>query len=220
MQIMTSLLNNSPSGEMTEKNLLLLAKTFFPNAAWSGQKRFYYDPSNKRRFYKVDCFSETLKTVWEYEGPDHYNNVWKLKRDSERKEYFENLGYTFLRWPYYLQLTMDVAKHFFNENFTNERFKEAFTQIYKVKNPEFILSPGFHTTKNTPANYVPNGTRRFFSELESLPETVERQVAETLRRYISAVEDPYLVIGEEDEYQSLIKKDFLTEDNCVYFARR
>ena len=212
--------NNSPTGEMTEKNLLFLAKTFFPDDYWIGQKRFYYDPSNKRRFYKVDCFSETRKTIWEYEGPDHYNNVWKLKRDKERKEYFENLGYTFLRWPYYLQLTMDVARHFFEQSFTIEKFEKAFKHIYKVESPDLILSPGFHTTKNTPANYVSKGTRRFFSELTKLPPSVERQVAETLRRYISAVEDPYLIIGEENDYKALIKKEFLAIDNCVYFSRK
>ncbi len=217
---MKSVPNNSPTGEMTEKNLLFLAKTFFPNDDWIGQKRFYYDPSNKRRFYKVDCCSETKKTVWEYEGPDHYNNVWKLKRDNERKEYFENLGYTFLRWPYYLQLTKDVATYFFDSSFTIEKFQKAFKQIYKVESPNLILSPGFHTTKNTPANYVSDGTRRFFSELKKLPPSVERQVAETLRRYISAVDDPYLIIGEEDEYDTLLNKEFLLKDDCVYFSRK
>ena len=49
---------------------------------------------------------------------------------------------------------------------------------------------------------------------------MERQVAETLRRYISAVEDPYLIIGEENDYKALIKKEFLAIDNCVYFSRK
>ena len=55
--------------------------------------------------------------------------------------------------------------------------------------------PGLHTSKNTPANYVPRGVRRFFQELGSLPSSVTTQVAESLRRYIADVDDKYLVIG-------------------------
>ena len=93
-----------PKGEMTEKNLLITAKIFWPNGEWGSQKRFAYDPKNKRKYYMVDCYSDKMKIIWEYEGPDHYENVWKLKRDEERAEYFTNLGYKFLRWPYWLQL--------------------------------------------------------------------------------------------------------------------
>ena len=38
---------------------------------------------NKRKYYMVDCYSDKMKIIWEYEGPDHYENVWKLKRDEE-----------------------------------------------------------------------------------------------------------------------------------------
>ena len=33
-----------PTGEMTEKNLLITAKIFWPNGEWGSQKRFAYDP--------------------------------------------------------------------------------------------------------------------------------------------------------------------------------
>ena len=69
-----------PTGEMTEMNLLVVARIFWPHGAWESQKRFYYDPDNRRKFYKVDCYSDTMKIIWEYEGPDHYEDVWKLKR--------------------------------------------------------------------------------------------------------------------------------------------
>ena len=71
----------------------------------------------------VDCYSDKMKIIWEYEGPDHYENVWKLKRDEERAEYFTNLGYKFLRWPYWLQLTKDVAKHYFGNDYSEKIFK-------------------------------------------------------------------------------------------------
>ena len=110
-----------PTGEMTEMNLLVVARIFWPNGAWESQQRFYYDPDNRRKFYKVDCCSDTMKIIWEYEGPDHYEDVWKLKRDSERQSFFEDAGYQFLRWPYYLQLTKDVAIHFFGDAYSEKK---------------------------------------------------------------------------------------------------
>ena len=104
--------------EMSESNLLLLCQIFHPNSKWESQRRFYYDQENKRKFYAVDVYSEDKRIVWEYEGPNHYNDVWKVKRDNERKEYFEREGFSFRRWPYYCQLTKDIAKHFFNNDFT------------------------------------------------------------------------------------------------------
>ena len=79
-----------PEGEMTEK-IFNNNQNIWPNGDWGSQKRFYYDPNNKRRFYKVDCFSDKMKIIWEYEGPDHYENVWKLRRDEERAQYFKSL---------------------------------------------------------------------------------------------------------------------------------
>lgn len=60
----------APSGEMTEKKLVEVLKIFSPNGNWEVQKRFSYDPENKRKFYRVDAISET-KIVWEYDGPNH-----------------------------------------------------------------------------------------------------------------------------------------------------
>ena len=109
-------MQNAPKGEMNEKNLLETLKIFLPSEDWTTQKRFKYDPDNKRKFYQVDAVSISKNIIWEYEGPDHYENVWKLKRDNERKKFFENLGFKFYRWPYFVQLTKDIAKYYFKSN--------------------------------------------------------------------------------------------------------
>jgi hypothetical protein len=70
-----------PIEEMMETNLLKTLQIFWPHGNWGSQKRFYYDPNNKRRFYKVGCYSENMKMIWEYDDPDHYEDVWKIKRD-------------------------------------------------------------------------------------------------------------------------------------------
>lgn len=209
-----------PKGEMTEKNLLITAKIFWPNGEWGSQKRFAYDPSNKRKYYMVDCFSDKMKIIWEYEGPDHYENVWKLKRDEERAEYFINLGYKFLRWPYWLQLTKDVAKHYFGDDFSEKKYLRAIKEVYKVDKPEFVLSPGLHESKNTPANYVANGVRRFMKELDELPKSAKAQLAEGLRRYIEAVDDKYLVIGEQESFMKLLQTPISEEDLKIHYYRK
>lgn len=208
-----------PTGEMTEKNLLITAKIFWPNGEWGSQKRFAYDPSNKRKYYMVDCYSDKMKIIWEYEGPDHYENVWKLKRDEERAEYFTNLGYKFLRWPYWLQLTKDVAKHYFGNDYSEKKYLKAIKEVYKVDKPEFVLSPGLHESKNTPANYVANGVRRFMKELDELPKSAKAQLAEGLRRYIKAVDDKYLVIGEQESFVKLLQTPISEEDLKIHYYR-
>ena len=120
----------TPKGEMTEKNLFKTAKIFWPKGEWETQVRYYYDPSNRRKFYLVDCCSKLKKIVFEYEGPQHYENVWKLKRDEEREAYFTGIGYKFFRWPYYCQLTRDVAKYYFANDYSEEKYLQA--RDYKI----------------------------------------------------------------------------------------
>ena len=150
----------------------------------------------------------------------HYENVWKLKRDEERAQYFENIGYKFLRWPYWLQLTKDVAKYYFEKSYTEDKYLEAIKKIYKVDKPEFVLSPGLHESKNTPANYVANGVRRFMKELDELPRSAKAQLAEGLRRYIEDVGDKYLVIGEQESFQELLKTSTTKDDLKIYYYRK
>ena len=208
-----------PAGEMSENNLLAICKIFWPNHTWENQKRFYYDPSNKRKYYQVDCCSISRKLVWEYEGPDHYEDVWKLRRDEERSQYFLESSYTFLRWPYYLQLTNDVAHHFFGNSYSNKKYRRAIEAVYRVSNSRQILAPGFHTTKRTPANYVSRGVSRFLSELDQLPSSVKSQVAETLRRYVRDIDDRYLVIGDTPELLKLLDVPCDVNKLDIFFAR-
>ena len=209
-----------PKGEMTEKNLFKTAKIFWPKGEWETQVRYYYDPSNRRKFYLVDCCSKLKKIVFEYEGPQHYENVWKLKRDEEREAYFNGIGYKFFRWPYYCQLTRDVAKYYFTNDYSEEKYLKAIEEVYGVKEERHILSPGLHQSKNTPANFVARGVRRYFDELDSFPPSVKAQVAECLRRYVKEIDDDYLVIGEGEEFKTLLETPISEKDLDIYFHRK
>ena len=211
-------MNNKPKGEMNEKNLLVILKIFIPSKDWETQKRFKYDPYNNRKFYQVDVVSILKNVIWEYEGPDHYENVWKLKRDNERKLFFENEGFKFYRWPYFVQLTKDVAKHYFKNNYSDNKYKKAIQIVYGNNKEENILAPGFHTTKNTPANFVSKGTRRFLKELETLPKSLKHQVVHSIKLYIKEVDDPYLIIGEGPQYKKLLNINCEKKYLNIYYA--
>ena len=170
-----------PKGEMSEKNLLRVADIFWERGGWTAQKKFYYDPNDRRRHYTVDCYSEVRNIVWEYEGPDHYENVWKLSRDERRQDYLVSTGTKFLRWPYYCQLTNDVARYSFGENYTEEKYVTAISEVYGTAEESGILAPGFHTTINTPANFVARGERRFLAELDELPVSLKHQDVHCLK---------------------------------------
>jgi len=70
-----------------EKKLVEAAIIFFNKSNVETQKNFYYDPSTKRKRYQVDCLVEKRKTIIEYDGPNHYNNIWKIYRDKQRYKY-------------------------------------------------------------------------------------------------------------------------------------
>ena len=42
-----------------------------------------------------------------------------------------------------LQLTIDVAKHFFGNDYTTNKYLSAIKEVYKVEKPEYVLSPVF-----------------------------------------------------------------------------
>ena len=128
-------------------------------------------------------------------------------------------GFTFLRWPYYLQLTEDVARFTFGDDFTSEKYSDAIETVYGATSQGGVLSPGLHTSKNTPANFVGQGVKRFFRELDQYPSSVRAQIAEGLKRYIRDVGDPGLVVGDDPEFQNLLSTVISEHELKVFFSR-
>lgn len=207
-----------PTGEMSENTLIDVASLLRPEFGWISQKRFHYDPSNKRRFYKVDCVALEAKVVIEYEGPNHYCDVWKSQRDDKRLLFFKSQGFTFLRWPYFCQLTRDVATYFFGD-YKEDAYLECIASVYGVKSDNNILACGFHTTENTPSNYTYLGVNRFITELSELPIVVKTQVAESLRRYCRDAKDLDLVIGKDPRIHKLLEFEGLHKDLQAFYKR-
>ena len=52
-----------------------------------------------------------------------------------------------------------------------------------------------------------------------MPTSVTAQIAESLRRYIADVDDKYLVIGEQPEFEDLLNAVDQEASGCVFYSR-
>lgn len=83
------------------------------------KKRFYYDKTNKRKFYEFDGYNEEHKLAFEYQGYQHYTypNHWhktteefiaQKERDKNKKLFCNTMGITLLVIPYTYDLSLLV----------------------------------------------------------------------------------------------------------------
>ena len=127
-------------------------------------KKFFN--TKRRPDYRIDKY----KLIFEYDGPDHYRNPFKIYSDKRKFNEYKNKGYRVVRWPYYMQLSKDAAKYIFRDVikhfgkelnelkkyskdgfYKDEKFKKAIKVVYKnvfTGNPaeteNEILAHGLH----------------------------------------------------------------------------
>ena len=73
--------------------------------------------------------------------------------------------------PYYCALTKDMARYIFGDFIPENKYQEMLEKTCNVKNESEILGPGWHSSKETPANFIPLGIDRFYKELMSVPKS-------------------------------------------------
>jgi hypothetical protein len=127
-------------------------------------KKFFN--TKRRPDYRIDKY----KLIFEYDGPDHYRNPFKIYSDKRKFNEYKNRGYRVVRWPYYMQLSKDAAKYIFRDvikHFSRElgelkkysksgfyndkKFEKAISQVYKnvftgnsAKKENEVLAHGLH----------------------------------------------------------------------------
>ncbi len=203
-----------------EKKIVESAIIFYNRSLVETQKSFYYDQTNKRKKYVVDCLVEKRKVIIEYDGPVHYNNIWKIKRDQKRYRYFKDLGYRVIPFPYYCALTRDMAKYLFGKKYySDNKYNQMLKQVCKVNVESEILGPGWHTSKKTPANFHKLGIDRFCEELDVLPDSQKDGIIYSLQLYIND-ESPELIVPEDSRINELL--DLKVDDKHLqyYYYRR
>jgi len=147
---------------MSEKKLAeAVAK--LPKVEWL--KRNYAIAGTKRLWDFAYC-AQGKTVLVEFDGPEHYTKVSQMRIDDSKDLFSAQKGFRTVRFPYWLVLDADTAKHYFNLDSDCE--------------PDF--EHGFPTIPHLPANFCAPGVTRFEKELNQLPPKVKAQVIATLKR--------------------------------------
>ena len=152
-----------------------------------------FDIKNK---IEADYFIEELGLIFEFDGPPHYNNPFKIIADERKKKLIENLTKNgkktevkIVRIPYYFQLTKDVAKFLFNDlikhyskdlknlssngYYSEEKFYSAISKSYfnlftgkGASSDNEVLSCGLHRSKEVPSTFCESGIEKLLKDFK------------------------------------------------------
>ena len=152
-----------------------------------------FDVKNK---IEADYFIEHLGLIFEFDGPPHYSNPFKIVADERKRNLVKNLTKNgkkievrIVRIPYYFQLTKDVAKFLFNDlikhyskdlknlssngYYSEEKFYSAISKSYfnlfsgkGASNDNEILSCGLHRSKEVPSTFCEAGIYKLLKDFK------------------------------------------------------
>ncbi len=141
--------------------------------------------------FSLDIFFPEDKIAFEYDGPDHYDKVANHERDLRKNQLCSSESIKLVRWPYYFQLTKDVAQYVFQNKYTDEKYEQAISIVYGAGRESEILAPGLHDSKFTPANFTSLGIKRFINELNNAPISLQSQVIYSFHLYEKMIESKH-----------------------------
>lgn len=150
-------------GYLTQKKLEDALASIIGASGWRG-KEVRVGPLCRHRWDMV-YDSQSGRVAVEFDGDEHYRNTLKIKTDLEKDEQARLDGYRVVRLPYWVRLTTEALRHFFNID--HEIIQD--------------FAHGFITSKVFPASYCELGIARFKRELDSLPVSVREAVIASLR---------------------------------------
>lgn len=112
---------------------------------------------------RPDYRSETLKTIIEFDGLQHYTNPSIIESDIKNTEIYTGLGYRVVRIPYFIQLTRNAVKVLFGVEISEELFDEAIPSLSAIG-------------RNSPAYLCPAGVKRMAEEFQKFPEQYKTNI--------------------------------------------
>tara|TARA_B110001454_G_scaffold145377_1_gene134868 strand:+ start:451 stop:1395 length:945 start_codon:yes stop_codon:yes gene_type:complete len=175
-----------------------ILKIFFPNfqnkiLVRKKLKKLGYDLENN---IEADYFIEDLGLIFEFDGPPHYSNPFKIVADNRKYKCTENIkkkgkkiDIRIIRIPYYFQLTKDVAKFLFkdlikhfskilknlssNGYYTDDKFNAAIKKTYfnlfsgkGAQNDCEILACGLHRSREVPSVFCEAGIEKLLKDFK------------------------------------------------------
>lgn len=148
---------------LTEKKLFDYLKIIYPKVDdWIHNKTVVNSGSK----FRPDYLSDSLKIIVEFNGYSHYTNSKRIMMDEQKKQLFTELGYKYIEIPYFVQMSKDMIKHYFNKSI-------------KIKQ---IYPHGFIDLKViTPSDFCSLGALRFHKECFKLNEKISKEILNSLR---------------------------------------
>ena len=143
-----------------------------------------------------DYFIENLGLIFEFDGPDHYNNSIKVMKDERKyqnlkflKKNGKSINVRIIRVPYYFQLTKGVAKFIFkdliihfskelknlptNGFYSDDKYNKAISILYKnifsgkPAQSEFeVPSCGLHSSQRFPSEFTEKGIEKLLRDFD------------------------------------------------------
>jgi len=193
------------------------------------QEKIYYEAEfgrSEKAYFVPDyvIYFKNKKIVYEYDGPVHYNKVFKMERDARKKAVFENQGIKIHNVPYYLNsFTKDIAKYYFcpYKVYSEEKYKIMLSELFQVDHESELLAPGWHTTTDTPADFVYAGLDAIIDELKDFPDSLKCQLVHSLNLYKKAYDgkrDWLIHPSHHMEFNKLMLHKPKRENLNYYFA--
>jgi len=143
-----------------------------------------------------DYFIESLGLIFEFDGPDHYKDSFKIMRDERKydglkyiKKDGKNVDIRIIRIPYYVQLSKGAAKFIFKDLinyfskdiknlpsegfYSDEKYQIAISKAYqniftgKPATKEYeVLSCGLHSSARVPSEFTEKGVEKMLADFK------------------------------------------------------
>ena len=179
--------------------IMKVIKTFIPEKKYGKiqvkktLKQLGYDAKSN---IEPDYFIENLGLIFEFDGPDHYNDSFKVMKDERKynglkyiKKNGSNALIRIIRIPYYMQLSKDVAKFIFKDLinhfskdiknlpskgfYSDEKYQIAISKVHQnmftgkpAKSEYEVLSCGLHSSGRVPSEFTEKGIEKILNDFK------------------------------------------------------
>lgn len=164
--------NFNKAAYLTESKLYDFVKILYHGYEIVYNKRF---PNS---LYTPDMYLPEKNILIEHDGNLHYDKPGSVISDIRRDKWFQSLGITTIRVPYFVQLNTVVIKDLFNIDFD---FKQVYPHGFVDK--KVVL----------PAVFSEIGVERFLQQLEKFS-YIRQDIKDSLEQKIIDLKDERLVI--------------------------
>ena len=120
--------------------------------------------------FRPDYRNDDLKLIVEFDGDRHYAMVNFILRDALKDKQEKELDYRVVRWPYFVQMTSEIAKIFLGVEYEVE-------QAYPH---------GFIDAKCVcPADFCMLGIEKFIDDVKKLSKDIQEDIIKSLESKIA-----------------------------------